>query len=63
MCFVPVVINDENLKKTCMVYYVTQSVGSLLVVTAGLLGDVNSWLQVILMVGVIIKMGAMPFHF
>ena len=63
MCFVPVVINDENLKKTCMVYYVTQSVGSLLVVTAGLLRDVNSWLQVILMVGVIIKMGAMPFHF
>ena len=63
ICFVPVVIKEENLKKTCIVYFVTQRIGSLLIVRAGLLIDVNSWLQVLLMFGILLKMGAMPLHF
>ena len=63
MCFVPVIIKDEDLKKTCIIYFVTQRIGSLLIVGAGLLMDVNYWLQIVLIFGILLKMGAMPFHF
>ena len=63
ICFVPLVIKEESLKKTCMLYFVTQSIGSLLIVAAGLLTDFNSWLQVLLLFGLVLKMGAMPIHF
>ena len=63
MCFVPVIIKDEDLKKTCIIYFVTQRIGSLLIVGAGLLMDVNSWLQIVLIFGILLKMGAIPFHF
>lgn len=63
MCFVPIVMKDESLKKTCIIYFVAQRVGSLSIVAAGLLADLNSWIQLFLLLGVLLKMGAMPLHF
>ena len=56
-------MKDEELKKTCIVYFVTQRIGSLLIIGAGLLMDINSWLQIVLMFGILLKLGAIPFHF
>ena len=63
MCFVPIVIKDESLKKTCIIYFVAQRVGSLSIVAAGLLADSSSWVQLFLLLGVLLKMGAIPLHF
>ena len=61
--FVPAVIKEERIKKTSMFYFITQRLGSLLILTAGLFLDLNNFLILILLMGIILKMGAIPFHF
>ena len=63
ICFVPLVMKEENLKKTCILYFVVQSIGSLLIVAGGLLTEFNSWIQILLLLGLIMKIGAIPMHF
>nr|AGS47802.1 NADH dehydrogenase subunit 2 [Zonosagitta nagae] len=63
MCFVPSLMNKESMKKPCMVYFIAQSVGSLTILTMGLMNEFSSTTQLLLMFSIILKMGMMPFHF
>lgn len=63
MCFVPRLINKERIKKPCMVYFIAQSVGSLTILTIGLINEFSSTTQLLLMFRIILKIGIIPFHF
>ena len=63
MCFVPLAIGDETLKKRSMFYFVRQRIGSLAILARGILSDYIVTLSVLLIFSIVLKMGAIPFHF
>nr|AKS04237.1 NADH dehydrogenase subunit 2 [Parasagitta elegans] len=63
MAFIPVAMNSRNTKKGAMTYFVCQSCGSLMVVIGGMLSDHGQLAYSLLLSGLVIKMGLMPFHF
>lgn len=63
MCFVPLAIGHETLKRSSMFYFVRQRIGSLLVLSRGMLSDYVTALSVLLIFRVVLKIGAIPFHF
>lgn len=63
MCFVPLAIGDETLKKRSMFYFVSQRIGSLGVLAGGVICDYIMTLSVLLMFRIVLKIGAIPFHF
>nr|AKS04269.1 NADH dehydrogenase subunit 2 [Parasagitta elegans] len=63
MAFIPVAMNSHNTKKSAMTYFVVQSCGSLMVVIGGMLSDHGQLAFSMLLSGLVIKMGLMPFHF
>lgn len=63
ICFVPLAIGDETLKKRSMFYFVSQRIGSLAILARGLLSDYIITLSVLLIFSIVLKMGAIPFHF
>lgn len=63
ICFVPLAIGDETLKKRSMFYFVRQRIGSLAVLAGGMLSDYVVTLSVLVIFSIVLKMGAIPFHF
>ena len=63
ICFVPAAIKDETLKKTCMFYFIAQSIGSLIILARGILSDYLLPISLVLMFRLILKIGAVPLHF
>ena len=63
MSFVPLAIGDETLKKRSMFYFVRQRIGSLAILARGILSDYIVTLSVLLIFSIVLKMGAIPFHF
>ena len=63
MCFVPLAIGDETLKKRSMFYFVRQRIGSLAILARGMLSDYILTLSVLMIFSIVLKMGAIPFHF
>lgn len=63
IAFIPVAMNTHNTKKGAMTYFVSQSCGSLIVVNGGMLSDHGLLAFSLLLSGLVIKIGLMPFHF
>lgn len=63
ICFVPLVIKEEAIKKVSMLYYIVQSIGSLFMLGAGLLIDSSILIISIIIFRLITKLGAIPIHF
>lgn len=63
IAFIPVAMNTHNTKKGAIYYFVCQSCGSLIVVIGGILSDYGLLAISLLLSGLVIKIGLMPFHF
>nr|AKS04301.1 NADH dehydrogenase subunit 2 [Parasagitta elegans] len=63
MAFIPVTMYTVNTKKVAMNYFVCQSCGSLMVVVGGMLSDHSVSTFLLLLSGLMLKMGLMPLHF
>ena len=63
MCFLPLAIGDEALKKRSIFYFVRQRVGSLAILARGMLSDYIIVLSALLIFRIVLKIGAIPFHF
>lgn len=63
ICFAPAAIKDETLKKTCIFYFIAQSIGSLIILARGILSDYLLPLSIALLFRIILKIGAIPLHF
>ena len=59
----PLAIGDETLKKRSIFYFVRQRIGSLAILARGILSDYIVTLSVLLIFSIVLKMGAIPFHF
>lgn len=58
ICFLGVALISIDAKKSAMLYYILQSLGSLVILLASILG-----LLVPLIFGIVIKLGIIPVHF
>jgi len=63
ICFVPIAIKDETIKKTCIFYFIAQRIGSLIILVRGILSDYMLTLSGILLFRLVLKIGAIPLHF
>nr|AKS04150.1 NADH dehydrogenase subunit 2 [Parasagitta elegans] len=63
MTFIPVAMAYSVHKKAAMTYFVSQSCGSLMILLGGMMSDFSVLPLVLLLVGVVFKMGLMPLHF
>lgn len=63
IAFIPVAMNAHNTKKGAITYFVCQSCGSLIVVIGGMLSEHGLLAFALLLSGLVIKIGLMPFHF
>lgn len=63
ICFVPLAMSDEAMKKGSIFYFVRQRIGSLVILARGILCDYVLTLAVLLMSGIVLKIGVIPFHF
>lgn len=63
IAFIPVAMNALRNKKGAIIYFVCQSCGSLIVVIGGTISDHSNIAFSLLLSGLAIKMGLMPFHF
>lgn len=63
MAFIPSAMPNNNRKKGAIIYFVSQSCGSLLVLIGGLLWDYRSLTSSVMLGGIIIKIGLIPLHF
>lgn len=63
IAFIPVAMSALNHKKGAITYFVCQSCGSIMVVIGGILSDHSPLFFPLILAGLGIKMGLMPFHF
>ena len=63
MSFLPLMAKKINTKKTGILYFVVQSVGSLIILRGGVLRDWNSFIRKWVSLGVLLKGRLAPFHF
>nr|YP_010463305.1 NADH dehydrogenase subunit 2 [Pirkimerus japonicus]UUJ37829.1 NADH dehydrogenase subunit 2 [Pirkimerus japonicus] len=70
MTFIPLIskLKDKKSSKAIMIYFLTQSIGSMIMLFFILLPKlylypINETLKTLIMISLLIKMGAAPFHF
>ena len=63
ICFIPLVIKEESNKGPSIMYFITQSIGSLIVLINGLGLESNNFILPIITIAIVIKLGAVPVHF
>ena len=61
--FVPTVIKEDNNKKPAMIYFIIQSVGSIIILSSAIISENKSSLGIFILLGIMIKLGAAPLHF
>lgn len=63
LAFIPVFLGGSANKKASIIYFVAQSCGSLMVLFGGLLGRASLSLVIVMLLGIILKIGLLPLHF
>ena len=63
ICFIPLITKKIEAKKTRLLYFVVQRVGSLIILRGGVLRDWNTTLRKWVTFGVLLKRRLAPFHF
>ena len=61
--FVPTIIKQETNKKPAIIYFIIQRIGSIILLSAGILTELKTSLVFFLLIGLVIKLGAAPLHF
>jgi len=61
--FVPTVIKEDNNKKPAMMYFIIQSVGSIIILSSAIISESKTSLSIFILLGIMIKLGAAPLHF
>lgn len=61
--FVPTFIKGENKKKPAIIYFIIQRVGSIFILTSSIVTESKASLCLFILIGLLIKLGAAPFHF
>lgn len=63
MAFIPTAMHDNHRKKGAIIYFVSQSTGSLIILAGGLLWDYSTFPAAVTLGGILIKIGLIPIHF
>jgi len=61
--FVPTIIKEDNNKKPAIMYFIIQSVGSIIILRSAMISERKTWLCCFILLGIMIKLGAAPMHF
>lgn len=63
IAFIPFALSNNFNKKCAIIYFVSQSCGSLMVLIGGLMLDRGLIIIVLVTAGIVVKIGLMPLHF
>ena len=61
--FVPTVMKEDNNKKPAIIYFIIQSVGSIIILSSAIISERKTSLSIFILLGIMIKLGAAPLHF
>ena len=61
--FLPVINKKWSAKKISILYFIVQRVGSLTILTGGIVSDRSRLIRKWLIIGLLLKMGLAPFHY
>ena len=56
-------IKEDNNKKPAMMYFIIQSVGSIIILSSAIISESKTSLGIFILLGIMIKLGAAPLHF
>ena len=63
ICFVASMFNSESRQKPCIIYFVAQRIGSLMILFMGLVREFTSTAHLVLLFRLVVKLGMLPLHF
>ena len=61
--FVPTIMKEDNNKKPAIMYFIIQSVGSIIILRSAIISETKTSLYSFILLGIVIKLGAAPIHF
>ena len=61
--FVPIFIKEDNSKKAAIIYFIIQSVGSIILIRSAIISESKTSSCLFILLGIMIKLGAAPIHF